>query len=98
MMCFGRSEQKIREALENTNDCFHRNTKQVADLTPVQCDKALSDALNTLTNMEKDGKRALKKDQVLKGEIVDACNKLKELQGLGENKMQVSLRFAEEWR
>ncbi|KAK3823344.1 MAG: hypothetical protein J3Q66DRAFT_425159 [Benniella sp.] len=48
--------------------------------------------------MEKDGKRALKKDQALKGEIVDACSKLKELQGLGENKVQVSLRFAEEWR
>ncbi|KAF9344882.1 hypothetical protein BGX34_005250, partial [Mortierella sp. NVP85] len=48
--------------------------------------------------MEKDGKRALKKDPALKGEIVDVCSKLKELQGLGENKVQVSLRFAEEWR
>jgi len=95
-MCFGHSEQQIREALEKANDSFHRNTK--ADLTLAQCNKVLSDAVNTLTNMEKDGKRALKKDQVLKGEIVDACNKLKELQELEKNKVQVSLRFAEEWR
>ncbi|KAF9353766.1 hypothetical protein BGX34_011393 [Mortierella sp. NVP85] len=100
---FGLSVTAVKRTLEQTKNHFYDDMKVATeeenpDIAQTQCDKALSDAVNALTNMEKDGKRALKKDQVLKGEIVDACSKLKELQSLGENKVQVSLRFAKEWR
>lgn len=96
--CSRLTEQQIQEVLESTKNHFHKNTKQVASLTPAQCDKALSDAVDTLNQVKKKGQRTLKKNQVLRGEIADACSKLKELQGLKEDKVQVSLRFAEEWR
>ncbi|KAF9360932.1 hypothetical protein BGX34_007410 [Mortierella sp. NVP85] len=96
--CFGLSGQEVRKALEDAKDRFHKDTKQVTNLTPEQCDKALSDAVNTLDQVRNKGRRALKKDHILRGEIADACSKLKELQDLKDSKVQVSLKFAEEWR
>ncbi|KAK3823359.1 MAG: hypothetical protein J3Q66DRAFT_437733, partial [Benniella sp.] len=95
--CFGLSEQEVRKALEDAKDHFHKSTKQVANLTQDQCDKALSDAVNTLDQVKKKGHGTLKKDHVLRGEIAEACSKLKELQDLKDDKVQVSLKFAEEW-
>ncbi|KAK3823354.1 MAG: hypothetical protein J3Q66DRAFT_141344 [Benniella sp.] len=96
--CFGLSEQEVRNALEDAKDRFHKNIKQVANLTPEQCNKALSDAVNTLDQVKKKGHGTLKRDHVLRGEIEDACSKLKELQALKDDKEQVTLKFAEEWR
>ncbi|KAK3823355.1 MAG: hypothetical protein J3Q66DRAFT_425189 [Benniella sp.] len=96
--CFGLSEQEVRNALEDAKDRFHKNTKQATNLTPEQCDKALSDAVNTLNQVKKKGHGSLKKDHILRGEIADACSKLKELQDLKDDKVQATLKFAEEWR
>ncbi|KAK3823362.1 MAG: hypothetical protein J3Q66DRAFT_425222 [Benniella sp.] len=97
--CFGLSEQEVRKALEDAKDRFHKDTKQVTNLTLEQCDKALSDAVNTLDQVKKKGHGTLKKDHILRGETAEACSKLKELQDLKDNnKVQVSLKFAEEWR
>ncbi|KAK3823358.1 MAG: hypothetical protein J3Q66DRAFT_366517 [Benniella sp.] len=96
--CFGLSEQDVRKALEDAKDRFHKDTKQVSNLTPAQCDKALSDAVNTLDQVKRKGHGTLKKDHVLRREIADAYSQLKELQDLRDDKVQVSLKFAEEWR
>ncbi|KAK3823356.1 MAG: hypothetical protein J3Q66DRAFT_437731 [Benniella sp.] len=96
--CFGLSEQEVQKALEDAKDRFHKSTKQATNLTPEQCDKALSDAANILDQVKKKGHGTLKKDHVLRGETEDACSKLKELQTLRDNKVQVTLKFAEEWR
>lgn len=97
-MCFGLSEQDIRDALENAKECFHRNTKEAADLTPAQCEKALNNAVSTLDQVKKKGQGALKKDLTLQDQIDAAYNGLKELQRLGPDKVQASLKFAEDWR
>ncbi|KAK3823357.1 MAG: hypothetical protein J3Q66DRAFT_397828 [Benniella sp.] len=96
--CFGLSEQEVRKVLEDAKDRFHKDTKQVANLTPEQCDEALSDAVNTLDQVKKKSHGTLKKDHALRGEILDACSKLKKLQALKVNKVQMTLKFAEEWR
>ncbi|KAF9353764.1 hypothetical protein BGX34_011391, partial [Mortierella sp. NVP85] len=93
--------EQVQEALDIIQDRFYRNTKGVNSHTPLtleQCDKALSDAVKTFNQVKRRGQGALKKAQSLKVKIDEAYNRLKELQGLGPNKVQMSLTFAEEWR
>jgi len=97
-MCVGLTEQEILGTLENAKDRFHKYTKLVVNLTAAQCDKALSDAIFTLHRLKKKGQMALKKDPTLKDKIDTTYNKLKELQRLGPEKVQLTLQFAEEWR
>jgi hypothetical protein len=93
--------EQVQEALDNIKDRFYRNTNGVnshTPLTPEQCDKALSDAVKTFDQVKRRGQGALRKDPSLKVQVDEAYNQLKELQGLGPNKVQMSLKFAEEWR
>ncbi|KAF9361732.1 hypothetical protein BGX34_006955 [Mortierella sp. NVP85] len=92
----GPSLQNIQDILENERERFYMSTKAVANLTPAQCEKELSNAISALDRVR--GKGALKKDQTLKDNVDKAYTTLKKLQGLKGNKVQESVKFAEEWR
>jgi hypothetical protein len=101
-MCFGISEQEIEAALGNTKVAFCNSTA-VADAPAnlEQCVKALKTAVDTLTKIKKDGKRALNKHQNLnlKKAIEEAYTDLRRLQGYaGPDKAQKCFEFAAKWR
>ena len=100
MMCFGRiSEQEIRDALSNTKDVFCTGIT-VAE-KPEQCVKALKIAVDTLTRVQKDGKRALNKAQNfdLKEEVAGVYRELTQLQDYsGPDKVQKCIKLATKLR
>ncbi|KAK3823341.1 MAG: hypothetical protein J3Q66DRAFT_141177 [Benniella sp.] len=101
-MCFGISAQEVESALSNTKAVFCNSTAvtdKPANLE--QCVKALKVAVDTLTKIKKDGKRALNKDENidLKKEIVDARKDLTQLQRYsGPDKAQKCFELVGKWR
>ncbi|KAF9349593.1 hypothetical protein BGX34_001714 [Mortierella sp. NVP85] len=100
MLCFGISEQEIEIALVNTKDAFCNNTAVADEPTnPEQCIRALKTAVDTLTKIKKDGKRALNKDQNigLKKVVEEAYVELTRLQVYyGPDKAQKCLKSLED--
>ncbi|KAF9357771.1 hypothetical protein BGX34_009225 [Mortierella sp. NVP85] len=103
MLCFGSiSEQEIEIALGNTKAAFSNSTA-VADkpASLEQCVYALKIAVDTLTKVKKDGKRALNKSQNinLKNAIEEAYKELTQLQVyFGSDKAQKCFQVAGKWR
>jgi len=102
MLCFSISEQEIEIALGNTMVAFCNSTT-VADkpASLEQCVYALKIAVDTLTKVKKDGKRALNKAQNidLKNAIEDAYKELAQLQvHFGSDKAQKCFQVARKWR
>jgi len=102
MLCLRISEQEIEIALGNTKVAFCNSTA-VADepANLEQCVRALKIAVNRLTKIKKDGKRALNKDQNLnlKKAIEEAYMELTQLQVyFGLDKAQKCFQLAGKWR
>ncbi|KAK3823445.1 MAG: hypothetical protein J3Q66DRAFT_143170 [Benniella sp.] len=102
MLCLRISEQEIEIALGNTKVAFCNSTA-VADAPAnlEQCVKALKIAVDRLTKIKKDGKRALNKDQNLNLKIAveEAYMELTQLQVyFGPDKAQKCFQVAGKWR
>jgi len=108
MCCCCPSIELILEALDQAKHRFYKDTKQAHDeqtkdlvVAQTQCDKALKDAISTLSNMQKNKKRALKKKKNLnlKNGIETAYRQLTQLQLYsGSDKILRCFEFAMEWR
>ncbi|KAK3823444.1 MAG: hypothetical protein J3Q66DRAFT_437793 [Benniella sp.] len=102
MLCLRISEQEIEIALGNTKAAFCNSTAMAdAPANLEQCVKALKIAVDRLTKIKKDGKRALNKDQNLnlKKAVEEAYMELMQLQVyFGPDKAQKCFQVAGKWR
>jgi hypothetical protein len=102
MLCLGISEQEIENVLSKTKAAFCNITLGTdASVNLEQYVKALKIAVDTLTKVKKDGKRALNKAQNLnlKKEVQDVYKELTDLQKYsGPDKVQKCFRVAGKWR
>ncbi|KAF9363938.1 hypothetical protein BGX34_002953 [Mortierella sp. NVP85] len=107
MCCCCPSIELIIDALDQAKHRFYKDTKQAHDeqskdlvVAQTQCDSALRDAISTLSNMQKNKKRALKKKKNLnlKNGIEAAYKQLTQLQLYsGYDKILRCFEFAIEW-
>ncbi|KAK3823117.1 MAG: DEK C terminal domain-containing protein [Benniella sp.] len=102
MLCLGISDREIENVLSKTKVAFSNITPGTdASANLEQYVKALKIAVDTLTRMKKDGKRALNKAQNfnLKKEVEDVYKELTDLQEYsGPDKVQKCFRVAGKWR